>query len=127
MTELVDRKLRAGKDILHIPDEALREEPAEETEEQQSSSDRVPDLFEVIRGNLAGAAQRDEKPASSAHSKSQSKSHSKPHSKSSTNSANELRELTRDELYDRARELDLPGRSRMTKQELVTALRSVRR
>ena len=30
---------------------------------------------------------------------------------------------TREELYDRAKELDIPGRSRMTKEELVAAIR----
>lgn len=32
-------------------------------------------------------------------------------------------EWTRDELYDRARELDVDGRSKMTKSELIDALR----
>lgn len=32
-------------------------------------------------------------------------------------------EWTRDELYDRAQELDIDGRSKMTKQELIDALR----
>ena len=32
-------------------------------------------------------------------------------------------EWTRDELYDRARELDVEGRSGMTKDELIRALR----
>ena len=30
---------------------------------------------------------------------------------------------TREELYDRAKELDIPGRSRMTKEDLVAAIR----
>ena len=34
-----------------------------------------------------------------------------------------LEEMTRDELYERAKEIDLPGRSEMTKEELVEALR----
>ena len=33
-------------------------------------------------------------------------------------------EWTRDELYDRAQELDIDGRSDMTKDELIEALRS---
>jgi hypothetical protein len=32
--------------------------------------------------------------------------------------------MSKQELYERARELDLPGRSSMTKAELVRALRS---
>ena len=34
-----------------------------------------------------------------------------------------LEERSRDELYNRARELDVPGRSTMTKDELVAAIR----
>ncbi len=35
-----------------------------------------------------------------------------------------LEDRTRDELYNRARELDISGRSRMKKSELVEAIRS---
>jgi hypothetical protein len=35
-----------------------------------------------------------------------------------------LEELTKDELYERAREADIHGRSEMTKDELIRALRS---
>lgn len=35
-----------------------------------------------------------------------------------------LEERTRDELYNRARELNISGRSRMTKSELVGAIRN---
>jgi hypothetical protein len=38
-------------------------------------------------------------------------------------SAADLEEQTRDELYARARDLDIEGRSQMTKAELVEALR----
>lgn len=34
-----------------------------------------------------------------------------------------LEERTRDELYNRARELDIKGRSRMSKEDLVKAIR----
>ena len=33
-----------------------------------------------------------------------------------------LSELTKDELYERAREADIPGRSEMDKQQLIEAL-----
>jgi DNA end-binding protein Ku len=35
----------------------------------------------------------------------------------------ELGELPKDELYRRAQEADIPGRSQMTKQELIEALK----
>ena len=34
-----------------------------------------------------------------------------------------LEERSRDELYNRAKQLDIPGRSRMNKEELVAAIR----
>src|SRR5262245_18885496 len=37
-----------------------------------------------------------------------------------------LEERTRDELYNRAKQLDIGGRSRMSKQQLVSAIRSKR-
>ncbi|MFP3913637.1 MAG: Rho termination factor N-terminal domain-containing protein [Actinomycetota bacterium] len=33
-------------------------------------------------------------------------------------------EWTKDDLYDRAREVDIEGRSKMTKKELISALRN---
>jgi coenzyme F420-reducing hydrogenase alpha subunit len=38
--------------------------------------------------------------------------------------ASKLEERTRDELYDRAQELDIEGRSDMTKDELIEAIRN---
>ncbi len=35
-----------------------------------------------------------------------------------------LEEMTKDELYERAQKADIPGRSEMTKSELIKALRS---
>jgi hypothetical protein len=35
-----------------------------------------------------------------------------------------LEDLTKDELYDRAKAADIPGRSDMSKDELIRALRS---
>lgn len=39
------------------------------------------------------------------------------------NPNNRLEERTRDELYNRAKELDIPGRSDMNKDQLVAAIR----
>ncbi len=42
-----------------------------------------------------------------------------------TGTGTELKELTRAELYERAQEMDIDGRSDMTKAELVAAIRKV--
>ncbi len=38
--------------------------------------------------------------------------------------ASNLEDMTKDELYERAQKADIPGRSDMTKNELIKALRS---
>ena len=38
--------------------------------------------------------------------------------------ASNLEDMTKDELYERAQKADIPGRSEMTKSELIEALRS---
>jgi hypothetical protein len=38
--------------------------------------------------------------------------------------ASNLEDMTKDELYERAQKADIPGRSEMTKSELIKALRS---
>jgi len=43
---------------------------------------------------------------------------------STEKSEENLENLTYDELYERARALDIPGRSKMNKEELIEALRS---
>ncbi|CAN5577799.1 hypothetical protein BH11ARM2_BH11ARM2_24110 [soil metagenome] len=43
------------------------------------------------------------------------------------NPNHELQDLTRDELYNRAKDQDISGRSRMTKDQLVEALHNSRK
>ena len=38
--------------------------------------------------------------------------------------ASNLEDMTKDQLYERAQKADIPGRSEMTKAELIKALRS---
>ena len=38
--------------------------------------------------------------------------------------ASNLEDMTKDQLYERAQEADIPGRSEMTKGELIEALRA---
>jgi Rho termination factor-like protein len=40
-----------------------------------------------------------------------------------TGRASNLEDMTKDELYERAQKADIPGRSEMTKSELIKALR----
>ena len=49
---------------------------------------------------------------------------SRTRSKSSTTDINRPKERTRDQLYNEASQLDIPGRSRMNKAELLKAIDS---
>jgi hypothetical protein len=47
-----------------------------------------------------------------------------PSEQRSATSSGELEELTKEQLYEQAQEADIPGRSEMSKEELVKALRA---
>jgi DNA end-binding protein Ku len=93
LLELVAKKEKAGRDVVAVPEGA--EAPA---------SAGVIDLMEVLKRSLQGQAPSKRVPSqkSSADGKLQSRS--------------------RDELYERAKQLDIPGRSGMTKQQLIAAI-----
>ncbi len=94
--ELARKKLKAGKDVVNVPEDT----PAAEEEESN-----VIDLMQVLKERLQGKAP----PASS--------------NKAEANSE-QLDSLSRDELYRLATEKDIPRRSKMNKQELISALGS---
>ncbi len=96
---VVERKRRAGEDVVEAGPAAA----------EGSEGAEVVDLMEVLKRSLEGgpggrrAARRARPPRGEA-----------------------LEELSKSELYARARALDVPGRSGMTKGELVRALRARR-
>ena len=99
--ELTDRdteRLRA--EVGHEDEVVVNAEARKDAREAQ-----VVDLMEVLKRQLQGGDE-DEGVASYPES---------------------LAELTRDELYQEARRLDVPGRSKMSKDELVRALQATRR
>lgn len=98
LESLVGKKLAEDEDVMKAP-EKVREE-IEETE--------VVDLMEVLKRRLQGegaTADRREPPLRSVRS------------------TEDLEERTKKELYDLARDLEVPGRSSMTKDELIRAIR----
>lgn len=94
LLELVQEKLAAGEGVREVAEEV---EPEDEG---------VIDLMEVLKRSMAaaggGGGRREPRRAPASDSG--------------------LAELRRDELYERAKELDIPGRSRMSKDELVRAV-----
>ena len=122
--ELVRSKLRAGKDVVKAP--ADEERPAEGA---LGTEDRlVIDLMEELKRRMKGAAAEEKepakavgprKPARAASKKSQSKGRSAAAPKSREH---DLESRSKQELYDLAQELDIDGRSKMTKKELIRAI-----
>lgn len=98
MEALVREKLAEGEDVVTIPEEAR----AEETEAVE-----IVDLMEVLKRRLRGEDHVEERRP--------------PHRQEPAYA--DLEEKTKKELYGLARELEIEGRSSMTKDELVGAIR----
>jgi len=133
---LVEKKRRAGEDLVH-----------EAAEAQAASEDdsNVIDLMEVLRQRLQGrpAAQAEHRdaPRSACSDGEEAQAsvrrprsavgrqrHSRREGASAPSRkapAQEFELLSRDELYERAREAHITGRSKMTRQQLVQALKDI--
>lgn len=122
-----EEKLARGEDVI-----ALGEEDAPEFEPEQGGE--VVDLMQVLKQSLAegrppGQAARSDADKSKPEKRAKpaagrGKEKKRPTSQRGTGKRRsaELEGLSRDELYERARKLDLPGRSRMSKAELAKAI-----
>lgn len=94
LRECIDSKLQAGADVVEAPESA----PPEETS-------NVVDLMQVLKERLRCGGAADHR------------------ARHDTEGADEaLASLSRDQLYARAQQRHIPGRSTMSKQELVQAL-----
>ena len=85
----------------------------------------VIDLMEVLKRSLEGARERkSERGARSSGKRSSSAGDStrKTSAKKAGGASGDLSELSKDELYERAQQLDIEGRSSMNKAQLVRAL-----
>ncbi len=100
LLELVESKREAGEDVVEMETDTDRDEDqAEEI-----------DLMQVLKRSLD--RDQDEEDATAAGADD------------AEATSGDLQRRTKEELYQRARELDVDGRSRMTKQELVDAIRA---
>ena len=93
MEELVRKKQKKGEDVVEV-------EEAEGGEEAE-----VIDLLEVLRQSMSGAS-AGRRPARKA-----------------SRGGDALEKKSREQLYKEAQKLDIPGRSSMTKEELIEAIR----
>ncbi|HEX7030663.1 MAG TPA: Ku protein [Gammaproteobacteria bacterium] len=112
--ETVQKKIKAGKDVVKAP-----EEEAAEAEE-----DNVIDLMQVLKERLQGGTPAEPKPAKREESRGRREEKSRRHPVGA--SAKPLEDSTKEELYELAKELHIPGRSGMSKRQLVDAIRERR-
>lgn len=115
---LVARKRESGEGVKRIPDAAR-----ERDEEDEDDSGNVIDLMAVLRRSLAqGTPEADDGgEAADAERKPPKRAGRKE------TPGRGLGEMTKAQLYERAQELDVSGRSSMTKDELLDAIRDRRR
>ena len=109
---MIEDKLEAGKDVIKAPE-------IEETEE----SAEVIDLMQVLARSLGVATGTE---AASGKKKPKAKVTEHPSSSRAKTKANGRvdADMSKAELYEHAKKLDIAGRSRMSKQELLRAIKS---
>lgn len=118
----VKQKLKTGKDVVKAP-----EEQAEEYEEESN----VIDLMQVLKERLKGREEPAQPPKSAREpqktvraSRRQARSgNGHAHAAGASAKQENLDDVTKEELYERAKELHIPGRSSMSKKQLIEAIR----
>jgi DNA end-binding protein Ku len=105
--ELVQRKQKRRSDVVVAPGPRKGKRSAHESEPDADGEE--PDLFELIRKQLRGSPRAVPRGGGRAPR---------------LRRVEALEELSKNELYERAQAAEVPGRSGMTKDELIEALRS---
>lgn len=108
--ERVRRKLEAGEDVLEAP----------EPEAEEEGGEKVVDLMQVLKESL----QQEEAPAEAKQATKRASGANRKTKPRRTGGRRKaaLAELSKDELYRRAKQQRVTGRSGMTKAELVAAI-----
>ncbi len=117
--KLVQSKLSAGKDVVKAPEEVRETEGALGTEDRL-----VIDLMEELKRRMKGAASEEKEPAKAEGPRKPARAASKKDRSKGRGSSKsgDLEARSKQELYDMAQELDIDGRSTMTKKELIRAI-----
>jgi DNA end-binding protein Ku len=103
LAALIEKKKAAGEGVIHP-------EITPEDEDEEQDGGKVIDIMEVLKRSLKRTG------ASEAKSK-------KDDSSPEPMSARELQRKSKKELYEKAQELDIPGRSAMDREDLIKAIR----
>ena len=115
LLQLVEEKQEAGNDVVHAPAGATDEE---------GDADVI-DIMEAIKRRIRAAAAKTgtDARADGRSSGSTRKSRTGKSRDRSSSAADDLAAQSKDELYRRAQQLDIAGRSGMNKAELIRAIR----
>jgi DNA end-binding protein Ku len=105
LRELIDRKLAEGTDVFEAPE-------AEEPEEEQETAEIV-DLMAILKESLG-------KKAGQGKATARETERRMPRDGAKRSA---LKDHSKNELYERAKELNIPGRSNMTREQLIAAIR----
>jgi len=112
---IVDEKLEADEDVLHDP-EAIEDE-------DESEADEPADLMAVLKHSLQQKADRSNQSGKEKSNRQPKRAGSSKKKRTRKDDSSETKaDMTRDELYAEAREINIAGRSRMTKSELAAAI-----
>jgi len=105
LVELAEAKRDAGRDVVEIDEAQAEDEP--------ESADII-DIMAVLKERMGGAARKPPRaqPARAAE-----------HPASRAAAGDALADKSKKELYEQAKKLGLPGRSAMSREELIAALR----
>ncbi len=109
LREIIETKRKKGKDVVETAEAAGAED-----EEEGTAQGRI-DLLETIRRSLRAGHGGNGKNGTEGQHRKGTDARARPKDR--------LGELTKEELYDRAQQRNVPGRSKMTKAQLVRALR----
>ena len=96
LRDLAENKAKKGKDIV---------DPRGEPEEEEEGGAQVIDLMKLLKQRVGATGKATPKPAARADG-----------------SSGDLAKLSKEELYDCAQALGVPGRSKMGKSKLIEAL-----
>ena len=100
LVKLVEKKRKAGTDVVEAPSDAADED---------EGGAEVIDLMEVLKRSLQG-----KEPAAGPRRAGRA---------APRGASADLEDLSKTELYERAQALEIPGRSGMTKPQLIRAIR----
>lgn len=111
--ELVEAKEKKHEDVVHIA------AGAEDEDDEAAAGAEVIDLAKLLRARLKGKTKV--APVASETPGGRSAHRARP--KAKVTHIDRLEQLSREALYDRAQKLDVPGRSKMGRKQLIAALR----